>query len=48
MTSIKEMLEYYGFGTLAEFGKAHGMYNFKDSKMLLTEMYEEDTAPMAK
>ena len=48
MASIKEMLEYYGFGTLAEFGKAYGVYNLRDSKRLLIEMYEDDTAPMVK
>lgn len=44
---MKEMLNYYGYETIEEFGKDYGMYNNKDAERLLTDMYEEDTAPMA-
>ena len=39
---MEKMLNYYGFGTLEDFGKAHGFYNNVDSERLLVEMYEED------
>ena len=40
---MKEMLNYYGFENLAEFGKAYGFYNEKDAERFLKEIYEEDT-----
>lgn len=39
------MLKYYGFKTMRDFMKAHGVYNLLDAKRLLTIMYEEDHAP---
>jgi hypothetical protein len=39
---MEKMLNYYGFETLEDFGKAHGFYNNVDAERLLVEMYEED------
>ena len=39
---MEKMLNYYGFGTLEDFGNAHGFYNNVDAERLLVEMYEED------
>lgn len=39
---MEKMLNYYGFRTLEDFGKAHGFYNNVDSERFLVEMYEED------
>jgi hypothetical protein len=40
--TISEMLNYYGYNNLSDFGKAYGLYVVKDSERLLREMYEED------
>ena len=45
---MKEMLNYYGYDTLEEFGRAFGYFNNKDAERCLIEMYEEDTAPVQK
>ena len=39
---IKNMLEYYGFETIEEFGKAYGFYNKMDAERFLKEKYKED------
>lgn len=39
---MKEMLAYYGFETIEEFGKSFGFYNKVDAERVLKEMYEED------
>lgn len=41
---MKEILNYYGFNSIEEAEKAHGL-SAKDEERLLKEMYEEDTAP---
>lgn len=40
--TISEMLNYYGYNNLSDFGKAYGLYTVKDSERLLREMYDED------
>ena len=44
---MNEMLKYYGYETIEEFGKTLGYYNIKDAERALIDIYEEDTAPMA-
>lgn len=44
---MKEILNYYGYKTIEEFGKDLGFYNNRDAERMLTEMYEEDTASAA-
>lgn len=44
---MKEMLNYYGYKTIEEFGKDLGFYNNRDAERMLIEMYEEDTASAA-
>lgn len=39
---MKEMLAYYGYETLKEFGISIGLYNEVDAERMLKEMYEED------
>lgn len=39
---MKEMLAYYGFETIEEFGESLGFYNKVDAERVLKEMYEED------
>lgn len=39
---MEKMLQYYGFETIEEFGKAYGFYNKVDAERALKEMYEED------
>ena len=43
---MKEILNYYGYETIEEFGKEVGLSNI-DAERMLIEMYEEDTAPEA-
>lgn len=45
---MKEMLNYYGYETIAEFGKDLGYYNRIDAERALKDMYEDDTAPEQK
>lgn len=40
--TVKEMLAYYGFETIEDFGKEFGFYNNVDAERFLTQMYEED------
>ena len=40
--TISEMLNYYGYDNVSDFGKAYGLYTIKDSERLLHSMYEED------
>ena len=40
--TLDEMLAYYGFETLEEFGIEFGFYNNTDAERFLTQMYEED------
>lgn len=39
---MKEMLKYYGFETIEEYGRSRGYYNKKDAERALIESYEED------
>ena len=39
---INEMLNYYGFETLKEYGESRGYFNLKDAERCLIESYEED------
>lgn len=42
MATIEEMLRYYGFNNLEEYGKNKGVYNLTDSERMLRDSYEED------
>lgn len=39
---MEEMLKYYGFETVEEFGEAYGFYNRASAEKFLEEKYEED------
>lgn len=39
---MEEMLAYYGFETIEEFGKEFGFFNNKTAEKFLIEKYEED------
>lgn len=41
IVSIAEMLRYFGYKTLADFGKAYGLYTMVDAKRMLYMMYED-------
>ena len=40
--TISEMLNYYEYDNVSDFGKAYGLYTAKDSERLLRTMYDED------
>ena len=42
MKTIEEMLKYYGFETIEEYGRAHGYYTEIDAIRNLKSSYEED------
>lgn len=42
VNKMKEMLNYYGFETVEEFGKEYGFYDKRDAEKFLKEKYEED------
>ncbi len=46
MTDLQKMLEFYGYNTIEEFGKASGYYNNKDAERALKDIYEDDNAPV--
>lgn len=46
--TMKEMLNYYGYETIEEFGKDLGYYNRIDAERALKDMYEDYTAPEQK
>ena len=42
MTTIEEMLRYYGFNDLKEYGKSRGYCTLIDAERALRDSYEED------
>ena len=42
VNKMKEMLDYYGFESVEEFGKEYGFCDKVDAERFLKEKYEED------
>lgn len=45
-TTISEMLKFYGYETIEEFGREYGLRNRIDAERCLADIYEEDNAPI--